>query len=186
MSTNIYILRLTQGKYYVGKTNNLERRHQEHINGTASAWTRKYTPVAVEKIIPNSSHFDEDKWTKEYMNKYGIQNVRGGSYTEIHLNDFQMDTLKTEIWGAKNLCKQCGRSGHFAKTCYAKSDVHGIPIEYEDDSDDSDDSDSSEDNTYTYYTSSNKVSGACYRCGRSSHYSPDCYATHHIDGSRLY
>lgn len=27
--------------------------------------------------------------------------------------------------------------------------------------------------------------GACYRCGRTSHWSPDCYATTHIDGEEL-
>ena len=27
--------------------------------------------------------------------------------------------------------------------------------------------------------------GACYRCGRTSHWAPDCYATRHIDGYEL-
>jgi hypothetical protein len=27
--------------------------------------------------------------------------------------------------------------------------------------------------------------GACYRCGRTSHWAPDCYATRHIDGYKL-
>jgi predicted GIY-YIG superfamily endonuclease len=30
-----------------------------------------------------------------------------------------------------------------------------------------------------------KSSGACYRCGRTSHWSPDCYASTHIDGYRI-
>jgi hypothetical protein len=30
-----------------------------------------------------------------------------------------------------------------------------------------------------------KKTGACYRCGRTSHWSPDCYATYHVDGSEL-
>jgi hypothetical protein len=30
-----------------------------------------------------------------------------------------------------------------------------------------------------------KKTGACYRCGRESHYSPDCYATKHVDGHDL-
>ena len=38
--TNIYILKLQQGKYYVGKTDNLEKRKQQHINGTACSWTK--------------------------------------------------------------------------------------------------------------------------------------------------
>lgn len=30
-----------------------------------------------------------------------------------------------------------------------------------------------------------KKSGACYRCGRTSHWSPDCYATFHVDGYEI-
>jgi hypothetical protein len=105
------------------------------LNGTASAWTRKYKPISVEKIIPNASHFDEDKYTKEYMSKYGIDRVRGGSYVEIELDDSQKETLNREIWGAKDLCKQCGRPGHFVKDCHAKTDASGNKIHYEEDAD---------------------------------------------------
>lgn len=30
-----------------------------------------------------------------------------------------------------------------------------------------------------------KSYGACYRCGRTSHYSPDCYASTHVRGYEL-
>jgi predicted GIY-YIG superfamily endonuclease len=33
--------------------------------------------------------------------------------------------------------------------------------------------------------SSPKKTGACYRCGRTSHWSPDCYASTHINGYSL-
>jgi|SRR6185437_10722285 len=28
--------------------------------------------------------------------------------------------------------------------------------------------------------------GACYRCGRSSHWAPNCYATYHVNGKYIY
>jgi len=123
--TNIYILKLQCGKYYVGKSDNLEKRKQEHINGTASKWTKKYKPISIEKIIPNCSDFDEDKYTKEYMHKFGIDNVRGGSYVTEELDEDQYYLIQKEIWAAKNLCTQCGRSGHFVKSCSAKTDING-------------------------------------------------------------
>ena len=132
--TNIYILRLVGGKYYVGKSTNVINRYQQHLNGSGSAWTKKYKPISLVKMIGNVSPFEEDKITKEYMSKYGINNVRGGSYVEVELSEFHIAALKMEIWAAKDLCTQCGRSGHFIKDCYAKSDITGNVIEFEESS----------------------------------------------------
>jgi hypothetical protein len=137
MSLSIYILRLQGGKYYVGKTMNVAKRYQEHVNGQGAQWTRLYKPISVEQTIPNASPFDEDKMVKECMAKYGIENVRGGSYVQEELSEFHMDALNMEIWAAQDKCTQCGRKGHFVKDCYAKTDVEGNEISYEDDSDDS-------------------------------------------------
>ena len=38
----VYILRSSEGKYYIGQTNDIERRLNEHEVGI-SIWTRKYT-----------------------------------------------------------------------------------------------------------------------------------------------
>jgi len=125
MTTNIYVLRLKGGKYYVGKSDNVLKRYKEHKDGKGSSWTKKHIPVGIEKVIENVSPFEEDKITKEYMDKYGIDNVRGGSYTNIELDETQKNNIQTEIWGAKDLCSNCGRSGHFIKDCHAKTDVNG-------------------------------------------------------------
>ena len=146
MTTNIYVLRLRSGKYYVGKTDNVEKRFQEHMSGSGASWTRKYKPIAIERVIKNASHFEEDKVTKEYMAKHGIDNVRGGTYVTEVLSDAQEDTLNGEIWQAKGCCTQCGRKGHFVSSCHAKTDVNGREIVYEDEEDeDEDEEDEDED-----------------------------------------
>ncbi len=200
-NTNIYVLRLEGGRYYIGKSDDVMKRYQQHLNGHGSAWTRKYKPVSIEKIIENVSSFEENKITKEYMSKYGIDKVRGGSYVEVELSEFHIDALKMEIWAAKDLCTQCGRPGHFLKDCYAKTDVLGNKIEYEDSRDKEWECEycdrtfttqfgcsvhekSCKDKTRNSYMtySNNKKENACYRCGRPGHYSPDCYATTHVKG----
>ena len=199
-NTNIYILRCEGGRYYVGKTNNLEQRKQQHLNGTASAWTKKYKPLSVEKIISNASPFDEDKYTKEYMSKYGIDRVRGGSYVEIELSEFHIQALKMEIWAANDLCTQCGRKGHWVKDCHAKTDVLGNTIEYEEEEWGCEYCDRTftteyscgvhekscrnKKTNYIKQTAINKES-VCYRCGRPGHYSPDCYARTYHKGYTL-
>jgi hypothetical protein len=191
--TNIYILRLEGGRYYIGKTDNVSKRYQQHVKGNGSAWTRKYKPISIAKTIENASPYDEDRYVKEYMGIYGIQNVRGGSYVQIELTDAQENALKLEIRGATDKCTKCGREGHFAKNCYAKTEVKLDDLE-----ESSDDEWGCEycDRTFTTRfgctiheksckektSSSFKKQGDCYRCGRPGHYSPECYATYHKNG----
>jgi hypothetical protein len=155
----------------------------------ASFWTKKYKPVAIDKVIENVSPFEEDKMTKEYMSIHGINNVRGGSYVKEILDSTEMELIKKEIWGAKNLCMRCGRDSHFIKNCYAKTDIYG-------DSLDSSDSDASDtvwacdfcdkefddgDDCMKHEKLCSKRN-KCYRCGRHGHFASSCYASIHIKG----
>lgn len=197
MTANIYILLLQGGRYYVGKSDNPMKRYQEHLNGSGSAWTRKYKPVSIEKILEKASPFDEDKWVKVYMAKYGIEKVRGGAYVLEELPEFQEEALKSELWGSTDKCTICGRSGHWAKDCYAKKDITGKEIEEECESDEESEEgiiicgecEKEFDSEYKFNKHAchpkKKQTGVCYRCGRPGHFSPDCYAKTHKDGYEL-
>ena len=43
----VYILECSDGSFYTGITNNIERRHQQHNEGTASRYTRSRRPVTI-------------------------------------------------------------------------------------------------------------------------------------------
>lgn len=124
--TTIYILRLQGGHYYVGKSDNVMQRYKQHLDGKGSVWTKTFRPVSVERTIESQTSFDEDNYTKEYMKKYGVDKVRGGSYANIVLTDEQEATLKREFRGADDRCQRCGRAGHFIGTCYAKTEVENV------------------------------------------------------------
>ena len=131
MTTNIYVLKLEGGRYYVGKTDNVMKRYEQHLGGNGSAWTKKYKPISLDRTIKNASPFDEDKVTKEYMAKYGIDKVRGGSYCEMNLDDSQKEAIERECRGATDACQGCGKKGHFIRYCPDKNKVVSLPKDEE-------------------------------------------------------
>ena len=124
---HIYILRLEQDKYYIGKSEcktrkGVENRINHHFNQTekASAWCRKYKPVEIIEIKENQIVEDEDKWTKVYMRKYGIENVRGGKYVRVKLPQRDILALNAEIDTNEGRCYKCKETGHIGQYCPRK------------------------------------------------------------------
>jgi hypothetical protein len=123
----IYVLKLQHGKYYVGKTNNFEKRMHQHETGIGgSFWTKLHKPVEViRKFEIKSNSFnkefiyglEEDKVVKEMMCLYGIDNVRGGSYVREIIDPEIKEFLTREILFAKDLCISCGSNKHFVSEC---------------------------------------------------------------------
>ena len=115
---NIYVLKLQEDKYYIGKTYKLiSERYMEHCKGYGSAWTRKFQPIAIIEEYINVNEFEEDKITKMYMAKYGIDNVRGGAYCRMKMPHSLLKLLKREIWHAQHKCLECGSEKHFVAKC---------------------------------------------------------------------
>lgn len=83
----LYTLKCEENKYYIGVTSkSVFERFLEHQNGIRSAkWTLKYKPVAIidQKELGVMTYGEaekyENKLVKEYVAKFGINNVRGGN-----------------------------------------------------------------------------------------------------------
>ena len=82
--TYIYKLYLEDDKIYIGKTNNLKRRINEHFSGMGSKVTQKFKPLKYEILEVCDGYFSnkqEQYHTKKNIRQYGYENVRGGKYT---------------------------------------------------------------------------------------------------------
>lgn len=118
-SFNLYVLQLVSNKYYVGKTyKSIIYRFNIHKKGYGAEWTKLYKPLQILEQFESNDKFDEDKYTKKYMDKYGIDNVRGGSYCSIVLEDWQIKAIEHELKSCNDLCFNCGKIGHFASDCH--------------------------------------------------------------------
>ena len=113
----LYVLELIKGKYYVGKSVKPRQRISQHFKNKGPTWTQIYKPVKVVEIIKSIDKFDEDKKVKEYMDKFGINNVRGGSYSHINLLEDEIKFLSKELYTSNDKCYKCGKGDHFANKC---------------------------------------------------------------------
>lgn len=120
----IYVLKLESGKFYVGKTSNVQKRFREHLTGyKSSSWTRKYKPIDIEKVYHDADLLDEDKITVQYMMDHGVENVRGGPYVCIKLPVETKKHILQRIRMASDLCVRCGSDSHFVMDCGKTKDV---------------------------------------------------------------
>lgn len=116
----IYILELENNKYYVGKTNNINFRLEEHFSNNGSQWTKTYKPLRIKNILPNCDDFDEDKYVLKMMNEKGINNVRGGSFSQIKLSEKDIILIKKMLKTSSDKCYLCGSNEHFVKDCFLR------------------------------------------------------------------
>lgn len=168
----IYVLRLINDKYYVGKTRDLNTRINQHQAHTASAWTTKYPMIDVFQTYLGDA-YDEDKYVIKYMGEYGIENVRGGSYSNIELSMDQHIAIRRALCTAGNACVACGLIGHFIQDC--KEDIcyrcgrtgHLV-----------------KDCNAKLHVLNGKLDG-CYRCGRPDHWAIRCNRSKDVYGRLL-
>ncbi|EEM8427503.1 hypothetical protein DFQ98_08840 [Salmonella enterica subsp. enterica serovar Essen] len=75
----VYVLSLEDGYYYVGYTTNVEHRYQQHLSGEGAQWTKVHKPISIIEIREGGFE-EETAVTLEYIEKYGINKVRGGKF----------------------------------------------------------------------------------------------------------
>ena len=153
--TNIYILKLIDDKFYIGFSSDPKKRINDHFNGIGSSFTKKYKPLKLIEIINEVNVDKVDKYVIKYMKKYGVYNVRGGSFKNDTLTENQLNILKgcnldikkqTIIKAGEKLnikipntvhtgtCFRCMKDGHDENKCNEKFNKYGKLISSDNDS----------------------------------------------------
>lgn len=90
-----YVLKCRKKKYFVGKYKSKDTSFDYNIRNYKSvcAWTEAHAPTSVQEITSGNV----DDIVLSYMKKYGIENVRGGSWQQMELTDAQICSIKKLI-----------------------------------------------------------------------------------------
>lgn len=156
----VYILKLEYGKYFIGHTQSIDTL-QEQLQKKNIKWINKYPYIKILKVINNCDKFDVDKHTKKYMEIYGIENVRGGSYYQFVLSNEIITQINNEI----NISEQSiyNNSSH--------SDEHTDNEIIED--------------SFDEIKDEFEIINKCSRCGSNDHYSYHCFVEFNLKNEIL-
>jgi hypothetical protein len=98
----ITVFKLEQDKWYIHKSEEYTNLSKFNIN--TSEFTTKYKPIYQYHIYPDEcDKYDIDKYVKKYMDTYGIDNVRGGTYNILELTPEEKYFIQKELWSANDI-----------------------------------------------------------------------------------
>lgn len=90
----LYVLSLEDNKWYVGRTGNIERRFEQHMKGEGAKWTFLHKPIKIFETRELKSDAYEDEVTLDYMETYGMRNVRGGQFCSVELKPWDIKKIQ--------------------------------------------------------------------------------------------
>ena len=103
-----YVLELEDGCYYVCTTWNLNQILSQHWDGDGAKWTQLHKPRNLLEVVFDVDDDWENLTTLTLMDLYGRENVRGGCYCRVEIQeeedlDSEVSELEKE---AENLRKR--------------------------------------------------------------------------------
>ena len=137
MTNGVYVIQCNnKNKYYVGKSDNIENRINQHKSGIGGAKFIKNNGGVYKQldlITPNNTEdlgLREQQETLAQMLVHGFNNVRGWEFTSsTDLTYEECVSIKTLILGSGDFCRKCGSSEHFIKDCENKKEDWLIELE---------------------------------------------------------
>jgi len=160
----IYALKLEKFKWYIGRSSNVNARFKQHLSGNGAEWTKLFKPISIAQRHVEISPHDEDNLTLEYMCQYGIENVRGASFTKAAFSTDELTSLQQRVRDHLRLCRGCALPGHFIANCTQSNPV-------------------CKSNSPLPVTKNGYM--RCLRCGRDSHLTQHCFANSDVFGNMI-
>ena len=111
---HIYIIKC-EGKYFfIGETEKDVKEIENHMEDYGGAWTELHKPKRVSKFLEDQVEYSLDRWVIRGMAEFGKDNVRGGNYSTVELDEEQNDTIDRLLESEE--CYLC-QENHPVKDC---------------------------------------------------------------------
>jgi hypothetical protein len=97
MVLQIFVLELKNDKWFLHISNNESYKFVNFECRALYEFVRKNPPIGIFESLPIFNKFEINTLTKKYMEYYGIDNVRGGIYSDEILPDYLKKSLELEF-----------------------------------------------------------------------------------------
>ena len=178
---HIYILQLTCGKYFVGKSRDVEHTYAYYECGFGPKWIQTYNPVRILETHPVKSGTDVLDTTLALMKKHGLDSVRHYGCAEMRIPDYEEQAIRFLMHAPPDACVKCHATGHKAGECTQPENtswacqwcVSDYPNRYACEQHEKGCRPPKEDPDAKDW---------CSRCGRLYHTADRCYEVKHAEG----
>lgn len=98
MATSFFLMELEHGKYFAGASQDPLKTLEEHREGLGGVpWTQIHRPVRLREVVAVARPSELDTQVRAWMMNYGVENVRGGSWSEVRLRDADRQAIREGV-----------------------------------------------------------------------------------------
>lgn len=181
----LYILELTCGKFFVGKSKNVEHTYAYYACGFGPIWIRTYNPLRIIESRPLTGPTDVLDTTLALMKKHGINSVRPYDCDSIKLDDDVEQMIRFKMYAPPDSCGKCHSTGHSQSDCTNPPNTSWACQWCVSDYPNRHACEQHEKICRPPKESVQEAKDWCTRCGRTEHTADRCYEVRHAEGWRL-
>lgn len=111
---HLYVLRCTGGRYYIGKSADVDKDIARHFAGEGGDWTTLFPPTSI--YAADYPRDREMELMYDLMRKFGVKNVRSYQYPDLDLSKEDTDVIVKEL-RRERACIHCSTWGHSSIDC---------------------------------------------------------------------
>jgi len=116
-NNKIFVLQLENDKWFLHLSNQTNPDYVLFESQVLYDYVKKNAPIKIYEAIESHNNYDINTLTRKYMSWIGVENVRGGIYSDEILPDYLIKGLELE------LNTDCGQQTYFFKSI---SDKQGL------------------------------------------------------------